>query len=256
MMAQRVSSLTYRFGKRLNWRNTWSSKKSNVAICSTRSKDRLKLTNIIVNSLGLRTDNSIIRLSSDSFSTQLKSFQSYHIDNLLEVAEAGKSYLSSNCELNIRDTSTLLKQDKSLLNLERLSILHNREKWMNQYNQVMLLPFVSATLLSSYISSQIMSSERHKSIHFRRSLLSGIIHLLSVLIKSSKTLGVSTILGLKVQCNGKWKQTSSGRKQKLSFLIGTIKSQSIHQVMLLSSSNVNTKYGSCCLTIWISLRSI
>jgi ribosomal protein S3 len=66
----------------------------------------------------------------------------------------------------------------------------------------------------------------------------------------------NVIAGVKVECSGKWKQTASGRKQKLSLTIGSIKTQSLSNVMSFGFSTIHTKHGVCSIKVWLSYREL
>jgi ribosomal protein S3 len=76
------------------------------------------------------------------------------------------------------------------------------------------------------------------------------------LLKRVKLSKSNIISGLKVECSGKWKQTASGRKQKLLFVVGNIKAQSVDQVISYGFSTINTKFGSCSFKVWVCFKPL
>jgi hypothetical protein len=60
-----------------------------------------------------------------------------------------------------------------------------------------------------------------------------------------------TILGIKIECFGKWKQTNTNRKQKLTFVVGQLQTQTLIRPVFVGVSTLKSKWGLArvCVTI-------
>jgi ribosomal protein S3 len=62
------------------------------------------------------------------------------------------------------------------------------------------------------------------------------------------------IIGLKIICLGRWKKTSTGRKQKLFLKFGQVKSSDISNKIIYQTISQTTKFGVCSIKIWIAQK--
>jgi ribosomal protein S3 len=108
---------------------------------------------------------------------------------------------------------------------------------------------LSAQAMSEFIAKQLTTPHRLKHWSFRFGLQCGIAMIALGLLKKRGNFFVS---GLKVICSGKWKKTRSGRKQKVVFSIGRLRTQSMNSVSSYGFTVLATKFGAFSVKVWIS----
>jgi len=175
--------------------------------------------------------------------------------SIFDVSHSKNSQVLARRKQSIKDVSPMSKNDRSTLDIFMFSLTNLRRKKLDKMTQQSILPVFTAQVLSDYIAEQVAAPESQKSIAFKRNLLSGVALFTISLLKQVKLSNSGVISGLKVECSGKWKQTASGRKQKLLFIVGNIKAQSIDQFLSFGFSTVNTKFGSCSFKVWVCFRT-
>jgi hypothetical protein len=131
-----------------------------------------------------------------------------------------------------------------------------KAKNLKNTSRKLIFPVISAQVISTFLAQQLTSSERLKGETFKLGLLSGIASLTTTFLKELTISTKAVVLGLKVECSGKWQQTTSGRKQKLLFSIGSLKAQSASHFVSFGLSTVSTKFGACTVKVWLCYRPI
>lgn len=123
-------------------------------------------------------------------------------------------------------------------------------------NQSLLLPFTKAQTIANYIAKQIKTPQRRRDLGFKTSLKTGVKLLAVDIIQNTKIFNKSSFKGLKIECSGKWRQTTAGRAQKESYLFGNLSSQSVNELIFYSSCKAATKYGTCNIKVWVCYKQM
>lgn len=113
------------------------------------------------------------------------------------------------------------------------------------------LKLTQAQLLTDYITFQLSKSYKKKDFFFKRNLVFGILKTMSGVLNYSNNYTTGMISGIKVECSGRWKQTSNGRSQKVRLLLGNVSTQTNNKFISYDYSTTHTKYGSCGIKVWI-----
>jgi len=158
--------------------------------------------------------------------------------------------LQSNNMKNISNNTLFFQL--SLLKVLQKTLVSSK---VNVGNSNLSLFFFDAQQLAGYISKQMNDSNKYKSLIFKqKEPINALAKFSGELLKTS-ILNNELIAGIKIQLSGKWKQTTNGRKQKLTLLLGSINNQSIGFFFSLSNSVFTTKFGSCCIKVSICYKS-
>lgn len=252
-MGQKVSSVSFRLGKRLCWSDLWTTKTNHYGIKLFKVLEKRENVSYVLRALNARTNKIFVRNSNLTTDVFINVTENKSFDAVFGTLPSSSSRL--NLKNKIKDVCAFTNKDGSVLNLSLTSLTGLRQKTLNKKDFSIILPILSAQILSDFIAEQINDSETTKNQTFKHNLLGAIARLAMSFLKQVKLSRQKLISGLKIECYGKWKQTSSGRKQKLLFTVGSVKKQSLGQFLSFGFSTVNTKYGSCSVKVWISFRS-
>lgn len=129
-----------------------------------------------------------------------------------------------------------------------------RDKTLQVYSEVpSISTFVSAGLIADFIGLQLAMPQKLKTWGFKRSLKIGLSHLIQHSLKGSE---LSLISGIKILCSGRWSKTKSGRSQQFAFCLGKVGTQTFSSFSDFGSATATTKYGVCCVKVWITHRKV
>ena len=120
-------------------------------------------------------------------------------------------------------------------NLKLFDYLNFRVKYHQN-----LTSALSAQLLASYISKQLVLDNSSKDIYFRKSFKFGITKTFQMILKNDK---LDLFLGIKVLCSGRFKKSKSNRKQSLLYSIGILNTSKITSLLDFGFSKAISKHG-------------
>lgn len=251
-MGQKININSLRVGKRQNWKSDWFENK-NYSKTFFKDDEIRKVLKKIINFFGYSLNNFYIKKTNKKF----------HIINKL-IFTSKLLFFVKNLKLKKPSSykSLILKKVKNknvskitpflsdiFLDLQKYdSKIKNTIFYSQKYTT---LPFISSQCLTNYLALQLICSEKLKDNCFKKNYWQGLtLFLYSFFNKTT----ISKINGIKLLCSGRWKKSKTGRKQKFICFIGKLKNQSYSTFIDYSFTNVNTKYGTCCIKIWISYR--
>jgi len=253
-MGQKVSSISLRLGKRLCWSSIWTAKTNDYGTSHITTLERQHYLQSLTTFLGSRANEFFVLHSNKPTKTFVKLINNSSFGDIFDVSHAKNSQSVWKQKYNIKDVSAISKKNGSTTDVFLHSLVNLRERKLENGNQLNLLPVLNAQLLSDFIAEQVRAPENQKSQAFKQNLLSGVAKITLALLKRVRLSKSSIISGLKIECSGKWKQTASGRKQKLLFTVGSIKAQSMDQFLSFGFSTINTKFGSCSFKVWVCFK--
>ena len=253
-MGQKVSSISLRLGKRLSWSSLWTAKDTNYGSKFVTSRERQHYLNNLFNYLGIHVNELFILNSNKPTRTVAKVFNHDSFSNVFDTGHLKNSQNTTRQKYNIKDVSAISRRDHSTMDIFLSSLTGIKRKRLERANKLAVLPVFNAQILADYIAEQVGFPENQKSQAFRKNLLSGVAKFTIFLLKKVKLAKSNVISGLKIECSGKWKQTASGRKQKLIFIVGNIKAQSLDQFLSFGFSTISTKFGSCSFKVWVCFK--
>lgn len=274
-MGQKLNSINFRLKKRLNWKTLMFVQDYNkYANLFYNNQETLGLIRIIMLKFGLYLNNNNIKKNSKQFCISsnligeieiLKQLietnfsQSFNLETEKKIRKSilGEKIKNTN-QLNIR----LPWLNSNFSNLSRLK--NNYDVKFNYDKNILIWP----NLISQYIEHQLDKPAKNKIRFFNISLQIAILKFLSVLLttefivwselqqKMIRTrITNKNIIGLKLQLNGRWKKTKSGRSQTININFGKIKKTEISNKILFDAISFKTKYAACGLKIWISYKN-
>ena len=257
MMAQKINSLTFRLKKRLNW-------KINLAVHNflDYSNSMLNSVNILTTyqkllfHLKIMQNNNFLLKSSKTYKISLKTlnqnfyffffkililnkstqhFYNYRDSYLKLFSKVLKKYLfiSNKLENNLGSIQTQKKLNKSLFLKSNFITLSPK----------IFLDFAKIQLKKNDIITILTSN-------FNKTLQKSILKFIEIVLKNYNY----DIIGLKIICSGRWKKTSTGRKQKLFLKFGQIKSSDISNKITYQNLSQVTRFGICSIKIWIAQK--
>jgi hypothetical protein len=248
-MGQKINPNALRLGKRTTWNSTWATTKSAYASMFFSGAELKHYHTFLLNSLGFFTNNILVRKSCQ----KLQLYGNILTDASfapLSTVSMSKRLKTFRCQQTLAP-HLINKTSFSLLDHSCSTILNvNGEQ---RKNKKLTLSFLLAQAVCEYIAVQILRPVSLKDSHFKTNLLRGITKLLDKILTTST---ITSILGVKIACAGKWKKTKSGRKQKISFTLGRLKTQSVKSITSYGYSTVSTKYGSCGIKVWIAYNKM
>lgn len=236
-MGQKINAIGFRLGKRTNWPSVWCNTQKQYAAELFSDLELRHFNKKLIRRLGFYENDSIVKKSQGKtkFYTKLLT---------TEDIVGGKEKINTKRSFSPFFDNYLFEYKKfknSSLKIARSS----SQKNMN------ILPFLSAQTLSDYIVEQLKLSHRSKHWSFKISLQSGIADIISKLLRKKNTHFIS---GVRILCSGKWRKTKSGRKQRIVFSIGRLRSPSMDCVSSYGFSTQATKFGACGIKVWISYK--
>ena len=250
-MAKRVNSISLRLGKRLTWNHVWSVNRVSSATKILTGFNTHRLTSTLLESSS--NINNLSQISTNSFSRiYLDILTSSNYTSAFDsIASISKSIpLGQNAIRDINNKLRHLSVDSHYsysTNFDAKTL--QRNKGLNS------LPALSAQVLAKYITNQIVINDSLKSQSFKSDLSNGIAKT-SISILKMFQLNDSTLLsGLKVECYGKWKQTNTGRKQSVKFIVGKVHTQQLSQLLSYGTSSISTRFGICTVRVWLCFKS-
>lgn len=231
-MGQKIHPTIYRVGRKICWDSLWSTYEENYGTKTffnirrnTFFRKKLYLWGFFPNSASIINTNKNTRIVSRNFQASIFS------DNLKTNKISSFIYFTKTTIIDI-----LFLPNR--LNIKKAFFYRG-------------LKIIQAQLLTEYIASQITKSYKAKDPFFKKSLLFGILKTILVLINFVVNSKTHMISGVKIECSGRWKQTSTGRTQKIRFMIGKISNQQTNKFISFGHSTSHTKYGSFGVKIWI-----
>jgi len=249
-MGQKLNAVSLRLKQRINW---------NSSFCVQNIKQYVDIKfNIqqITHSLDLIFSGFHIFSNN---ATTIKNCKNYHVYS--KIIQKNTIIQNQNpIDFKTSDRIELLKSEnvntrRLYLNTKTLKytfsdLFHkknNRLKKLTNKQHIILVP----KILISYITNQLKRNGAMQKHIFLKNLYVGILSFSYQLLK----LIQNHIVGFKIICSGKWKKTPSGRKQKLTIKIGKIVNSSLSNIVLYSFGAQKTKFGVCCIKVWVVLRS-
>lgn len=204
--------------------------------------------------LGFHINDVIINNSNKSSHCTVKALSKNTSYQIFESTPTQKASNKQKLEKNLRDVFSFSKNRSCVLNLSLFSLKGLSTKKTAGSESLIVLPVFDAQVLADFIGDQVSTSDSLRVRSFSQGLSNGIAKLTMLVLKRSSFSKTGLILGVKVECSGRWKQTGSGRKQRLLFIAGNINAQSIDAVISYGFSTINTKFGTCCFKVWVCFR--
>jgi len=98
-----------------------------------------------------------------------------------------------------------------------------------------------------------------KNPFFNKSLQLGLLKFMIILLTyykgfRSPRAPIKNIIGVKIECSGRWKKTKSARTQKLCFNYGQTKKIGVVNTVFFSFLTQKTKYASCGFKVWFTFK--
>ena len=248
-MAKKVNSISLRIGKRLSWNHIWTTNKCYKATKAANSITyNSNIQSLLAHVSNFNTVYSIsTNVSSRYYSYMLRSSEYTSIFDSLKVIskDLNKKQINTKDITNITNNSIIEVYNT---NIEKKTIQRLKES-----NSLLVL---DAQVLANYITTQIVASDNLRSNFFRFDITNGIAKTTTTVLKKFQLMDSALFSGLKVECSGKWKQTSAGRKQSLKFTVGKVHTQKINQILSYGTSTINTRFGSCCVKVWLCFKEL
>lgn len=274
-MGQKINSINLRLKNRLNWKIVMFTQDFNkYANLLHTSQNTLRLFKIFLLKFGFYLNNNNIKKNPKQFC--LSSTITSEITTLKQLIETN---YSENFNLKTeRNTRNSLLREK-VNNSNRLNIrlpwlssnFSNLDLLKNHYalkfdesKSVLIWP----SLISQYIEYQLDKPPKKKNRFFNISLQFAILKFLITLLTTESVLWSDlkqkfiraritnkNVVGLKLQLNGRWKKTKSGRTQTININFGKVNKTQITNKILFDAISFKTKYSSCGLKIWIAYKN-
>ena len=251
-MGQKINANSFRLGKRCNWKSEWFDDRYYGLTFwkETEIRDTLKT---VVKFFGYSLNNFYIKKSNKKFHVFNKLIFSSELLSFIKTRRLAKpsiykaSTLQKTKDNNISKITPFLKE--TILDIKRYS--RGVKIGIFEKSKLTTLPFISSQALSDFLGLQLTSPLKLKEDCFKRNFWQGLTLFLHSFFNKRT---ISQINGIKLICSGRWKKSKTGRKQKFLCSIGKLRSQSYSTFIDYGFTSVNTKYGVCCIKIWISYR--
>jgi len=255
-MAQKVNSLNLRLNKRLNWNtilcvhnfNDFCNQVINTAVLLTTNKK-------IMFDLKMLQNAMLLTKTSKNYKINCKIVNSHFFFFLIKIICTGKKsvqnffrYHQSYLQI-FRSVLKifLLNQRPLLFHLVNMETQKTFSKYKTFKSQFLTL---SPKIFTEFAKNQIAATSAVSltSSNFNKSLQKSLLTLIEIILRAFKY----DILGLKIICQGKWRKTNTGRKQKVYLKFGQIQSSNLANKVVYDSISQKTKYGVCSIKIWIA----
>lgn len=243
-MGQKTNRIVLQLGNKLNWNNVWCENiiTSNALVINdieTSNRFQIIIRHLMLSSSAISTKrfNSKLLMYSKLISHRklVENVNTSYSENVQSVQKASIESISPLMNNVIVRVSNYGEQEKNkyLYFLQAFKVFSVKQK-------LNYLPFAFSSMLCHYISEQLKGSKKPNDLNFQKNLLNSLVRLSGIFI--SKTNAVN-ILGIKIQCSGRWSKTRSGRKQKIVMVLGKTASESNKSLASSSFSAVSTRFG-------------
>lgn len=251
-MGQKINANSLRLGKRSNWKSEWFDDK-NYCLTFWKDTEIRKTLKSIVKFFGYSLNNFYIKKSNKKFHIFNKLISSSELLSFIKNIRLKKPSAYKSLMLQKIKNNNICKitpfSNETILDIRRHSSLIKISSF--DKSSLTILPFISSQALSDYLGLQLISPPKIKDDCFKRNFWQGLtLFLYSFFNKKT----VFQINGFKLICSGRWKKSKTGRKQKFFCSIGKLRSQTYSTFIDYGFTNVNTKYGVCCIKVWISYK--
>ena len=253
-MSRKIHPVSLRLGKRICWSSVWSVDNKNYGSSFFKFIQRKHNDQYFTNFLTLNSNEIFVSKTNKQTKIFSKVFSNENNEKIFETSQASKMLgltKHNECIGSVSPTNGSNDYNFFLINPTNY-----KQKLLEEINKSVVLPVFDAQCFSEYIAKQVSAQANQKTERFSRNLLTGIANFTILVLKRIKLNRSNIISGLKIECAGRWKQTGSGRKQKLIFIAGSVKTQSFQQYLSYGFSTINTKFGSCTFKVWIGFKSL
>ena len=246
-MAQKINSTVLRLKKRLNWSTVFCAHNFNEY--SNLIKNTLQISatnNRIMHKININSNYNILIKNSKTYQ------QNYPILNKKVFFYFVKLIFFSNKTLqNYYDYKKIYVQFYKVLFkrffLYQKQLVLKIANEARRFNNSFLI--IHPKLLAEFLKMQMTSPNiiNLKKNNFDKNIQVNLLNFIRIILTKFKY----DILGLKITCNGRWKKTKSGRKQKIYLKFGQLKNSNLTNKVFFHSIYQQTKYGFFSIKIWV-----
>ena len=252
LMSQKINTNLLHAGHRLGWESVWCDGNSKFTSVLFRDLETKHYKNQLVNTLNFIPPFFALRYFNNKIGLYAKLINKRHL-----LAAANASTLWSASKLQLK--SLKLLTPLNLFNFLMLYEHKNSDKTSNmplilfnyfyQTANCKLLPFLQSKIISNHVEEQIQTHLRQNGGIMKTAFLQYIGLIVKQLINDKQN--AILILGIAIQCNGKWSKTNDGRQQKLNLSIGQVAKNSTNFLVSFGSSKIYTKFGVSTIKVWV-----
>ena len=273
-MAQKTNLLNIKLKKRFNWKlvtglqnyKNFSKLSINSYYIARFFKVTLSNLNFFCNNLSLTKNSKNYRLFAnitDDTQTLKDLIIAYGSKNFNLMSEK-KTRLGSIDTKKKKQSKLNFKLNGFLFELSNVAKIKQNNLVKHNVNHSF---FILPSLLLEFTKYQLDPANIRKNKFYNSSLQLGLTTFLTVAVTSYfLTLSTSdntrklpiplkNIIGLRIECKGRWKKTKSGRKQKLSLSIGKTNRIGMKNLLFFSSDFQKTKFATCGFKVWIAYKN-
>ena len=256
MMAQKINSTALRLNKRLNWSFLYCTHSYNDF--SNISQNMLKLfylnTNLL-SKLNINQNKPKIQKSSKYYNISYKAINQQLPFFFTKVITTSK-HSKYNFYLFLLGFFKLFRFIFKSFTLNKNQLKNNvaanwaifNNKKIQLYPFLPLCPSHISNLIKIFISDSFLNNKND----FNKNLKKNVLNFLTFFLVKLKY----NVIGIKIIISGKWKKTTTGRKEKTILKYGKIQAANYANKLFFKHLSNKTKYGIVSLKIWIACKKI
>jgi len=252
LMSQKINTNLLHVGHRLGWESTWCDENSNFTSILLRDLETKHYKSRLVDTLNFIPPLFVLRYFNNKVGLYAKLINKRHL-----LATANANTLWSTSKLHLKNLKLLTSLN--LLNFLMLYEHKNSDKTNNmplilfnffyQAASCKLLPFLQSKVISNHVEEQIQTHLKQNGGIMKTAFLQYISLIVKQLINDKQN--AILILGIAIQCNGKWSKTNDGRQQRLNLSIGQVAKNSTNFLVSFGCSKIYTKFGVSTIKVWV-----